>query len=496
MKTFLRVFFCGLFLFILLSAFIKATDAQQKDREACPPVSQNDEISYLINGCDVGQDPSLWADHDLDKKYLESGKPGLRIDGTVRTIIVTFKGLEKGTYYLCGRTEEWQCVNSKEEATHKKFEANEQGQIHIKICGGGVDWAKGKQVENEGGEGSGNGKIKEECNPDKDYFHEGQVYRLGVYQDEEGESNVITAEFFVKHSYPIVKLSPSSGNTFGPLTPVKVSLWGKRPGGDNKNNYQVIIEGVNNNYKKERCFSTKERSGETVGIHTQWVNLDNPSDPILEHLFNGTGWGDIVGQGPVGEGVFERGKGGGIGQGSFVLKINERVNDSRPLGIVTESCEGGHSYIYIYFRFDLKAPRGIDIFKVAYDPNNADWEDIYEELLETQYKAPPPPCTPEDPATYVKCVSVDTGLGTIDTTPQGFVKTIFQLVLVIAGFGAVIILIYSGYILMTSEGNKERIAAARETITSAILGLLFIIFSIVILEIIGVDILRIPGFGR
>ena len=59
-----------------------------------------------------------------------------------------------------------------------------------------------------------------------------------------------------------------------------------------------------------------------------------------------------------------------------------------------------------------------------------------------------------------------------------------------------LIIIYSGYVLATSQGNKEKIAAARETLTSAILGLLFIIFSIVILEIIGVDILRIPGLTR
>ena len=49
---------------------------------------------------------------------------------------------------------------------------------------------------------------------------------------------------------------------------------------------------------------------------------------------------------------------------------------------------------------------------------------------------------------------------------------------------------------MVSRGDKEKLAGARETLTSAIVGLLFIVLSIVILEIIGVDILRIPGFSR
>lgn len=58
---------------------------------------------------------------------------------------------------------------------------------------------------------------------------------------------------------------------------------------------------------------------------------------------------------------------------------------------------------------------------------------------------------------------------------------------IIAGFGAVKII--------TSAGNPTGINAGREMIISAISGLLFIIFSITILTIIGVDTLQIPGFG-
>ena len=47
---------------------------------------------------------------------------------------------------------------------------------------------------------------------------------------------------------------------------------------------------------------------------------------------------------------------------------------------------------------------------------------------------------------------------------------------------------------MTSQGNPEAVKAAQEMIVSAVTGLLFIIFSYVILQIIGADILGIPGF--
>ena len=56
-------------------------------------------------------------------------------------------------------------------------------------------------------------------------------------------------------------------------------------------------------------------------------------------------------------------------------------------------------------------------------------------------------------------------------------------------------IIYSAYLIQFSRGNPERIKKAREYLTSCIMGLLLIIFSIFILRLIGVDILRIPGFG-
>lgn len=94
-----------------------------------------------------------------------------------------------------------------------------------------------------------------------------------------------------------------------------------------------------------------------------------------------------------------------------------------------------------------------------------------------------------------KCV-VDTAFGEISTDPQAFVQRIFSIVLGFAGGIALIMIIISGYKFMASQGNPEAVKGASEQLTSAIIGLLFIIFAFVILQIIGVDILRIPGFSR
>ena len=85
-------------------------------------------------------------------------------------------------------------------------------------------------------------------------------------------------------------------------------------------------------------------------------------------------------------------------------------------------------------------------------------------------------------------------MGTLGTEPQSLITSLFGLILSLSGGVALILIIISGYRLLVSQGNPEAIKGAREQLTAAIVGLLFIIFSVVILEIIGVNILHIPGF--
>lgn len=103
-----------------------------------------------------------------------------------------------------------------------------------------------------------------------------------------------------------------------------------------------------------------------------------------------------------------------------------------------------------------------------------------------------PPCADET------CSSVqagDTALGlSFPTDPAGFIRVLLGILLSVSGMVAVALIIRSGYQYMTSRGNPDTIQEARDRLTSAIVGLLFIIFSLVILQVIGVDILRIPGF--
>lgn len=104
----------------------------------------------------------------------------------------------------------------------------------------------------------------------------------------------------------------------------------------------------------------------------------------------------------------------------------------------------------------------------------------------------PPGCTK---VVNGSCVSVATGIGPISTDPSGLVGSVVGLLLGFSGGIAILLIIAAGYQLMVSQGNPEKVKEGRERLIAAIVGLLFIIFSITLLQIVGVSILHIPGFN-
>jgi len=91
--------------------------------------------------------------------------------------------------------------------------------------------------------------------------------------------------------------------------------------------------------------------------------------------------------------------------------------------------------------------------------------------------------------TAIGCIPV---MGTIEV----FLGWILKWAIGIGGGIAFLLIVYAGFMIMTSQGNPERLQAGKELMTSAISGLILLIFSIFILRVIGVDILQIPGFGK
>lgn len=74
-------------------------------------------------------------------------------------------------------------------------------------------------------------------------------------------------------------------------------------------------------------------------------------------------------------------------------------------------------------------------------------------------------------------------------------QTVSGLFMGVSGGLAFLIFIYGIYLVMTSAGDTEKILEGKKYISSAIKGLLIIIFGLLILRIMTVNILRIPGFS-
>lgn len=88
-----------------------------------------------------------------------------------------------------------------------------------------------------------------------------------------------------------------------------------------------------------------------------------------------------------------------------------------------------------------------------------------------------------------------TAIGCIPTDPSGFLAKFLGLGVGIAGGIAFLLILLGGFQMITSTGNPEKLNAGKELVTSAISGLVLIIFSLFLLRLIGFNILGIPGFG-
>ena len=106
-----------------------------------------------------------------------------------------------------------------------------------------------------------------------------------------------------------------------------------------------------------------------------------------------------------------------------------------------------------------------------------------------------------DSGEKTKCIEcapkgVWTALGCVDFSLETFVKEkVFTFGIGLAGIVSLLCIIYAAFTFQTSQGNPEKIKKAQELLTSCIMGLMLIIFSIFILRLIGVNILKIPGLS-
>lgn len=88
-----------------------------------------------------------------------------------------------------------------------------------------------------------------------------------------------------------------------------------------------------------------------------------------------------------------------------------------------------------------------------------------------------------------------TALGCIPVSTDGIVNWVVKFAIVVAGGLVVFRIIQGSVVLMTSTGNPEKVQEGKEIISSAVIGVIVIIASVVLLEFIGVNVLGLDNLG-
>ncbi|MFZ5365848.1 MAG: hypothetical protein ACOZBZ_00965 [Patescibacteria group bacterium] len=114
---------------------------------------------------------------------------------------------------------------------------------------------------------------------------------------------------------------------------------------------------------------------------------------------------------------------------------------------------------------------------------------------QSECSSAPTPQPPPPPPSSACPGGIETAVGCVDVSnPTAFVTWFLKLAIGIGGGIAFLLMLLGAFQIMTSSGDPDRLKAGKELITSALMGLLMIIFSVFLLQLIGVKILEIPGF--
>ncbi len=88
--------------------------------------------------------------------------------------------------------------------------------------------------------------------------------------------------------------------------------------------------------------------------------------------------------------------------------------------------------------------------------------------------------------------TINTGIGPIDTTPEGLASNLFNIIMGAAGALAVIKILTASWKIMFSGGDPRNVQEGKDELTSAVQGLLLVLFAVVIIKavetIFGIDI--------
>ncbi|MHC1716621.1 MAG: hypothetical protein AB9915_01845 [Candidatus Dojkabacteria bacterium] len=71
------------------------------------------------------------------------------------------------------------------------------------------------------------------------------------------------------------------------------------------------------------------------------------------------------------------------------------------------------------------------------------------------------------------------------TTKEGLVDAIVKIAVPLSVISLILLVVYAGYLLMSSQGNPDKLQEGREIITNAVIGFLVVLLSVAILLLVS-----------
>jgi len=104
-----------------------------------------------------------------------------------------------------------------------------------------------------------------------------------------------------------------------------------------------------------------------------------------------------------------------------------------------------------------------------------------------------PTNTPTPPAGSTPATGL-CGIGATDAAT--FASKLLGCGISLVGGTAMLFIIYGGFLLVLAAGDPSRIRKGKEYVTYAVVGLVVAVLALVILQVIGLDVLHLPGFSN
>jgi hypothetical protein len=91
---------------------------------------------------------------------------------------------------------------------------------------------------------------------------------------------------------------------------------------------------------------------------------------------------------------------------------------------------------------------------------------------------------------------IRTGLGCIQSQATiPFINQLVRWTVSLASLAAFGLIIYSGFTMVTAQGDVKKVKSAQEILTAAIMGLILIVSAVVVLNFVGMEVLHLNFFG-